>query len=118
MYNLRVWGNITFPHYLGHTTNQYTVLLVKNEGTKIISAKPIDKSGYDLVISQSADWDIICDPTEHVKIGEKFEHPYFAGVDYTITDILEVRDAKGNWQRISTIPPHFIKVRAILNSFE
>lgn len=102
MYNLRVCGNMTFPHYLSHT-NATKRTLRKHIGVERVGVQTIDK-WQDYQVGDNGIYKIIVNPARSLTVGDTFESLYMGGVSYTVVESLELRPAKGNRSFVDFVP--------------
>jgi hypothetical protein len=116
MYNLTVSGPMSFPHYVKHETTIHTKAIsyskVYDEKKKEYVDRPIEYRA-----TAEGIYHIMCDPEKLVKVGEKFCIGFVAGVSYTITEIIEVRTARGTWSALPFIQ-ELVRCRAEVNGLD
>lgn len=110
MYQIRVFGKLTFPHFVSYTATEYKAVqtgTVVNDKTK--EEEPI----FNKVIGTGT-YNLIANPEQPIQIGDKLAHPYYNGYSYTVTEINEQRQAKGDWS-FSPFTPIMQQVTVELN---
>ena len=99
--SLRCTRGISFPHYVNFIPSTATTKTV-NMGERYDKVQKKNVPDMKVItVMESGMIDIVCNPKEPIRVGDVV-NPYFA--NYEITEIVEQRDAKGNWGFASVAP--------------